>query len=103
METFKQRYQTWTLQTSDDQLEKLALEENLEKTHELNLKKINKTKKKSHAQNIAREKTNDFVKKLKKLQRKIKIYGIDSVIPKKYIATTVVAILIIIICIIAVI
>ena len=31
METFKKRYQTWTLQTSDDQLEKLALEETFKK------------------------------------------------------------------------
>lgn len=94
--------ETRKLELKQELEHKLALEENLEKTHELNLKKINKTKKKSHAQNIAREKTNHFVKKLKKLQRKIKIYGIDSVIPKKYIATTVVAILIILICIMSI-
>ena len=93
--------ETRKLELKQELERKLALEENLEKTHELNLKKI-KTKKKSHAQNIAREKTNHFVKKIKKLQRKIKIYGIDSVIPKKYIATTVVAILIILICIMSI-
>lgn len=81
---------------------KLALEEDLEKTHELKLKKTSKNKKKSHAKNIARNKTNEFIKKLKKLQRKIKIYGFDSVVPKKYLATGIVAILIIAICIMSI-
>lgn len=81
---------------------KLALEEDLEKTHELNLKKTTKSKKKSHAKNIARSKTNEFIKKLKKLQRKIKIYGLDSVVPKKYLATGIVTILIVIICIMSI-
>lgn len=81
---------------------KLALEEDLEKTHELNLKKTTKNKKKSHAKNIARSKTNEFIKKLKKLQRKIKIYGLDSVVPKKYLATGIVTILIVIICIMSI-
>ena len=44
---------------------KLALEENLEKTHELSLTKIIKLKKKSHAKNIARNKTNEYIKKIK--------------------------------------
>ena len=81
---------------------KLALEENLEKTHELSLTKIIKLKKKSHAKNIARNKTNEFIKKIKKLQRKIKIYGIDSVIPRKYLTTGIVAVLIVLICIMSI-
>lgn len=81
---------------------KLALEENLEKTHELSLTKIIKLKKKSHAKNIARNKTNKFIKKIKKLQRKIKIYGIDSVIPRKYLTTGIVAVLIVLICIMSI-
>ena len=81
---------------------KLALEEGLEKTHELSLTKTIKLKKKSHAKNIARNKTNEFIKKIKKLQRKIKIYGIDSVIPKKYLTTGIVAILIVLICIMSI-
>ena len=81
---------------------KLALEEDLEKTHELSLTKTIKLKKKSHAKNIARNKTNEFIKKIKKLQRKIKIYGIDSVIPKKYLTTGIVAILIVLICIMSI-
>ena len=80
----------------------LALEENLEKTHELSLTKIIKLKKKSHAKNIARNKTNEFIKKIKKLQRKIKIYGIDSVIPRKYLTTGIVAVLIVLICIMSI-
>ena len=81
---------------------KLALEENLEKTHELSLTKIIKLKKKSHAKNIARNKTNEFIKKIKKLQRKIKIYGIDSVVPRKYLTTGIVAVLIVFICIMSI-
>lgn len=81
---------------------KLALEENLEKTHELSLTKTIKLKKKSHAKNIARNKTNEFIKKIKKLQRKIKIYGIDSVIPRKYLTTGIVAVLIVLICIMSI-
>lgn len=81
---------------------KLALEENLEKTHELSLTKIIKLKKKSHAKNIARNKTNEYIKKIKKLQRKIKIYGIDSVIPRKYLTTGIVAVLIVLICIMSI-
>ena len=81
---------------------KLALEEDLEKTHELSLTKTIKLKKKSHAKNIARNKTNEFIKKIKKLQRKIKIYGIDSVIPKKYLTTGIVAVLIVLICIMSI-
>ena len=81
---------------------KLALEENLEKTHELSLTKIIKLKKKSHAKNIARNKTNEYIKKIKKLQRKIKIYGIDSVIPRKYLTTGIVAVLIVFICIMSI-
>ena len=81
---------------------KLALEENLEKTHELSLTKIIKLKKKSHAKNIARNKTNEYIKKIKKLQRKIKIYGIDSVIPRKYLTTGIIAILIVLICIMSI-
>ena len=81
---------------------KLALEDTLEKTHEFNLNKINKSRKKSHAKHIARNKTNEFIKKIKKLQRKVKIYGIDSVLPKKYLATGIVAILIIFICIMSI-
>ena len=81
---------------------KLALEEDLEKTHELSLTKTIKLKKKSHAKNIARNKTNEFIKKIKKLQRKIKIYGIDSVIPRKYLTTGIVAVLIVLICIMSI-
>ena len=81
---------------------KLALEENLEKTHELSLTKIIKLKKKSHAKNIARNKTNEYIKKIKKLQRKIKIYGIDSVIPRKYLTTGIIAVLIVLICIMSI-
>lgn len=81
---------------------KLALEENLEKTHELSLTKIIKLKKKSHAKNIARNKTNEYIKKIKKLQRKIKIYGIDSVIPRKYLNTGIIAVLIVLICIMSI-
>ena len=81
---------------------KLALEENLEKTHELSLTKTIKLKKKSHAKNIARNKTNEYIKKIKKLQRKIKIYGIDSVIPRKYLTTGIVAVLIVFICIMSI-
>ena len=81
---------------------KLALEENLEKTHELSLTKIIKLKKKSHAKNIARNKTNEYIKKIKKLQRKIKIYGIDSVIPRKYLTTGLIAVLIVLICIMSI-
>lgn len=81
---------------------KLALEEDLEKTHELSLTKTIKLKKKSHAKNIARNKTNEFIKKIKKLQRKIKIYGIDSVIPRKYLTTGIVAALIVLICIMSI-
>lgn len=81
---------------------KLALEENLEKTHELSLTKIIKLKKKSHAKNIVRNKTNEFIKKIKKLQRKIKIYGIDSVIPRKYLTTGIIAVLIVLICIMSI-
>ncbi len=81
---------------------KLALEENLEKTHELSLTKIIKLKKKSHAKNIARNKTNEYIKKIKKIQRKIKIYGIDSVIPRKYLTTGIVAVLIVLICIMSI-
>ena len=81
---------------------KLALEENLEKTHELSLTKIIKLKKKSHAKNIARNKANEYIKKIKKLQRKIKIYGIDSVIPRKYLTTGIIAVLIVLICIMSI-
>lgn len=81
---------------------KLALEEDLEKTNELSLTKTIKLKKKSHAKNIARNKTNEFIKKIKKLQRKIKIYGIDSVIPRKYLTTGIVAVLIVLICIMSI-
>ena len=81
---------------------KLALEGNLEKTHELSLTKIIKLKKKSHAKNIARNKTNEYIKKIKKLQRKIKIYGIDSVIPRKYLTTGIIAVLIVLICIMSI-
>ena len=81
---------------------KLALEEDLEKTHELSLTKTIKLKKKSHAKNIARNKTNEFIKKIKKLQRKIKIYGIDGVISRKYLTTGIVAVLIALICIMSI-
>ena len=81
---------------------KLALEGNLEKTHELSLTKIIKLKKKSHAKNIARNKANEYIKKIKKLQRKIKIYGIDSVIPRKYLTTGIIAVLIVLICIMSI-
>lgn len=82
--------------------EKLALEETLEQTAKLNLPANKKNKKKSNAKNIARNKTNAFIKKLKKLQRKIKIYGIESVVPKKYLISTIIILLLVVISIVSI-
>jgi len=54
-----------------------------EKKADTKHKRLKYVKKKSNAKGIANLKRNDFLKKVKRLQRKIKIYGIGSVIPKK--------------------
>lgn len=53
---------------------------------------INKNKKrnvkKSNATKVKQNKTNPYIKKINKLRRKIRIYGLTSVIPKKYLIGT---------------
>lgn len=101
-EQVKREEETRQLELKKALEDKLALEEKLEKTATINLPKNSKTKKKSNAKNIARNKKNEFIKKLKKLQRKIKIYGIQSVIPKKYFISSLVLLLLIFISIMSI-
>lgn len=67
----------------EEETKELELQKLLEESKNTEPKK--KTKKKSHAKNIAKSKSSDFYKKLKKLQRRIKIYGLGSVLKKKYV------------------
>lgn len=85
----------------EEETKELELKKELEnkiKTIEENEAKKSKTKpkKKSNAKNIARSKSSAFHKKLKKLQRKIKIYGLNSILPKKYLFTGLIVILLLI-------
>ena len=66
----------------EEETKELELQKLLEESRKTETKK---PKKKSHAKNIAKSKSSDFYKKLKKLQRRIKIYGLGSVLKKKYI------------------
>ena len=59
-----------------------------------------KSKKKSKAKFISTLKKSDFFKKLSRLQRKIKMYGITSVIPLKYLITAIIAFITLIVAIV---
>lgn len=80
----------------------LEATKDIHETNEQQPKKA-KTRKKSHAQKIAKNKTSEFTKKLKKLQRQIKIYGINSVISKKHLITSIILIVLSIFAIVAII
>ena len=85
----------------EEETKELELKKELEdkiKTIEENEAKKSKSrlKKKSNAKNIARSKSSELHKKLKKLQRKIKIYGLNSVLPKKYLIWGLIVILLLI-------
>lgn len=56
-----------------------------------------KRTKKSNAEKVAKSKKSNFSKKINKIKRKIKMYGINSVIPVKYIIPAVLIILLLII------
>ena len=85
----------------EEETKELELKKELEdkiKTIEENESKKSKyiLKKKSNAKNIARSKSSEFHKKLKKLQRKIEIYGLNGVLPKKYLIWGLIVILLLI-------
>ena len=78
--------------------DKIKTIEDLEATNTLKTlkSKASKPKRKSNAKTIAKTKASNFQKKLKKLQRKIKIYGIDSVLSKKTILSSLAILLVVI-------
>lgn len=100
-------------QASSKSKEKAVSNKKIDNTSKEVLKPVNEAPKKvnkgtskfknehiSNAQKISRNKKNDFQKNIKKYFRKIKMYGLTSVIPLRYLITSGVILLIIIIAII---